>query len=1488
MLFRVLGPLEVRTGGGWTAVGAPKQRAVLAALLLARGQVVSAGRLVDELWGEQPPPGARKLVSKYVLQVRRLIGDPQGRMLVTRPPGYQLLTAPGDVDAECFEDLLAEGRKALGGDAQQAAKLLGDGLALWRGPALADVPGGALVAAEADRLDELRLVAVELRVEAELAGGAVTAGLAAELGVLVAEHPLRERLWHQLMRVLWEGGRPAEALEVYARARQVLAEELGADPGPGLQDLYQRILAGDQHVHFRDDAGDVRRAGQAGAADECPYPGLAAFGPAQAEWFSGRDELTADLVGRLNECLAEGGPLMVVAPSGAGKSSLLRAGLLPALTRGALPPAGSRRWPQLVFTPTAHPMREAAAQIAAIGSTPGGAGGPAVPDGDQLTVMVRSALRAHAEAGAAAARAVIVVDQLEELFTLCTDEQERRAFIGWLWQLAQPDTRDGPLALVVCGLRADFYAECANYPQLRRALQAGQTLVGPMSQAELREAILCPAEAAGLDVEAGLVELLLRDLGVTVSDGDRTPGTAGEYHAGRLPLLAHALQATWQQRCGNTLTVDGYLTTGGIQHAIATTAERAFSRLDPAGQHDARTLFLRLVKIGDDGEDVRRPVSRDGLLRGSRQPGTTRSVLDAYTRARLLTHTHDSVQITHEALIGAWPRLRQWIGQDRPGNLIRQELEQAAAAWDHDRGETSALYRGSRLEAARAWASNHELDLTPAARDFLAASRQQIRRATALRRSAVAALAALAMVASTAFVVAFLEGTTAARQRDQAIYTQATAEALQLSSSDTSLLGSSDTSLAAQLNLTAYRIHPAQDLTSRLLSTENSPLSTPLTARSGTVYSVAFSRDGRTLASGSADNTVRLWDEADPAHPQPLGQPLTGPKGTVYSVAFSRDGRTLASGSADNTVRLWDVADPAHPEALGQPLTGPTGAVYSVAFSPDGRTLASGSADNTVRLWDVADPAHPQPLGQPLTGPTGAVYSVAFSPDGRTLASGSADNTVRLWDVADPAHPRALGQPLTGHSGAVWSVAFSPDGRTLASGSDDNAVRLWDVADPAHPRALGHRLTGHTSDVWSVAFSPDGRTLASGSGDDTVRLWDVADPAHPQPLGQPLTGHAGAVESVAFSRDGRTLASGSADGTIRRWSLPQTVLTGPTNFIWSVAFSPDGRTLASGSGDNTVRLWNEADPAHPQPLGQPLTGPTGAVYSVAFSPDGRTLASGNADNTVRLWDEADPAHPQPLGQPLTGHTGAVESVAFSPDGRTLASGSADGTIRLWDVADPAHPQPLGQPLTGHTGAVWPVAFSPDGRTLASGSADGTIRLWDVADPAHPRPLGQPLTGPTGTVWSVAFSPDGRTLASGSGDNTVRLWNVADPAHPRALGQPLTGHTSDVWSVAFSPDGRTLASGSADNTVRLWNVADPAHPRALGQPLTGHTSAVYSVAFSPDGHTLASGSGDDTVWLWNLNVDYAIGRICAAARNDLTPQQWHKYIPQLPYQPPCGH
>ena len=1223
----------------------------------------------------------------------------------------------------------------------------------------------------------------------------------------------------------------------------------------------------------------------------CPYRGLVPFEEREARVFYGRGELADQLVQKLAARLDGTGILLVIGESGTGKSSLLRAGLMPRLAAGALGP-GSERWPRRVIRPTGGPLRELATQLAELASAdpvsvyrslsaaPGEA--PTLAELAVRTVTGRGARtrsRGPAEAAAAAPpRLILVVDQLEELFTAGEDTDvgraEREAFIAALHAVATcpAGPQKLPPALVVAAVRADFLGRLIAYPPLKAALDAGLFTVGPMSEAELRLAMTGPAAEAGLAAEPVLVEAVITEL---------REGAGAGLGSGVLPLMSQAMAATWERREGSVLTLRAYRRAGGVADVVNRSAQAAYDTLTSAQKDAARLVFTQLTVITPDGQFARRQCSESDLHAPGTQTADVDAVIDIFSAHRLLVLGRDSVEISHDVLLQAWKQLRDWLGDDQLDRALYSQVVTDATTWESNRRDSSYLYRPGRLAAidtaVTRWqdAPARYPPLPTTSKAFLDAAHHVARRTTRRRRSGLAVLALLTALAVAAAGFAFSQRASAVRQRNQAIYNQVIAEALQF--------GTSDTTRAAQLTLAAYRIQPTQDLASRLLNTENTPLSSPLAAGAGGVNSVAFSPAGHTLASGTSDGKVRLWDVADPARPRPLGSTLAG-VAAVSWVAFSPDGHTLASGSLDGAVRLWDITDPARPRPLGSTSTSRVG-VLSVAFSPDGHTLASGSDDGAVRLWDITDPARPRPLGQPLTGGTAAVETVAFGPGGNTLASSADDGAVRLWDITDPAHPRPLGQPLTASTGPVYSVAFGPGGDTLASGDYDGAVRLWDVTDPAHPRSLGQPLTGAATPVNSVAFSPGGDTLASSADDGAVRLWDITDPAHPRPLGQPLTGSTAGVVSVAFSPDGHTLASGSLDGTIRLWNLAQTVLTGRAGGVL-VAFGPGGRTLASGDYNGTVRLWDITDPARPRPFGQPPTGSTAAVDSVAFSPDGHTLASGSFGGTIRLWDITDPARPRPFGQPPTGGTAVVTSVAFSPGGHTLASGDYNGTVRLWDITDPARPRPFGQLLTGGTGPVYSVAFSPRGRTLASGDSDGAVRLWDITDPARPRPLGQPPTGGTAVVTSVAFSPGGRTLASGGADGAVRLWDVTDPARPRSFGQPLTS-TAAVDKVAFGPGGRTLAIGSLDGAVRLWDVTDPARPRPFGQPLTGGTAAIVSVAFSPDGHTLAIGSLDGTIRLWNLNVQYAIQRICATA-GGLTPRQWNQYIPHLPYQPSCGH
>jgi WD40 repeat protein/transcriptional regulator with XRE-family HTH domain len=1247
----------------------------------------------------------------------------------------------------------------------------------------------------------------------------------------------------------------------------------------------------------------VRRApGRRAANAPVPYRGLASFQPEDAEWFYGRKRLIEVIVRHLRDACTQGGLLVAVGPSGSGKSSLLRAGVIPALRTGALGVPGSNAWPSILFIPGPHPVHELARQLALLTGAEADCLAEALLAEPQccrelVTQVAHPSQDRSSTASATTAdtgrdqgkRLVIVADQFEEVFATCPDEAERQAFIAALCAAAAgqpgadpactavtsgvPNGAGQSAALVVIGLRADFYPHALRYPELVQPLQDRQIVVGPMSEAELRSAILEPAHKAKLDVEDGLVEVLLRDLGP--ASGDIVPGAA--HAAGTLPLLSHALLTTWDRRHRSRLTVADYQASGGIQGAVARTAEEAYEELDAHGQELARRIFLRLVHVADDTADTRRRVARSELLLGD---GGEQHVLELFIDNRLVTAETDQVEIAHEALLSAWPRLREWIDADRADGRIQRQLSIAAENWQHSDREPALLYSSGRLAAASEWAAepDHHTQLNALERKFLKASVEHreaqervARRRTRRLQALVATLATLSIAVGLLSLYAFQQKAAATNQRNLAISRQVAIDANQLRSTDIAL--------AMQLSLAAYQIAPTPEATSSLLESYITPAATRILGPPGVMQSVATTSGGHIMAAGGENGTVQLWSLADPAHPAPLGKPLSTGTTTIFSVAFSPNGQTLATGGSNNIVRLWDVANPAKVVPWGPALTGPSNTVYSVAFSPNGQILAAGSADTTVRLWNVANPRQPISLGPPITGPKGYVQSVAFSPNGHLLAAGSADNTVWLWNIADPRHPLSAAPPLTGASKAVFSVAFSPSGQMLAAGSGDDKVQLWNIKNPGRPVPDGPPLTGPAGWVNSVAFSPDGHSLAAASSDSNVWIWNLSTRQVTLTLPHPAP-----VTAVVYPRGSQTLVTSAADGVARLWQIPGPVLTGPTGPIFAAAFAQH-HILAVVSEDNTARLWNVTNPRQPVLLGPVITDASGsslASGAAAINPAGNILVVGAADGSCQVWDVRNPAKPVALYQ-LHGPTEDIQNIAFSPDGRLLAvTGNNDATW-LWNLSYPGSPVLLDK-IAGLTNYGLSVAFSPNGHLLAVGSADKLVHLWDIVNPRHPIPL-QPLAGASSYVDSVAFSPNGRLIATGSADDKVRIWNISNIHDPYQTSPPLTGPTNYVWNVAFSPDSHTLAATAGDGSVWLWNVTAPNAPQVLAT-LTGASGAVFIDSYDDNRDILAAGGNDGIVRLWDTDPTQVARYVCSVAGDHITRAEWAKYIPGLPYNPPC--
>jgi WD40 repeat protein len=1240
----------------------------------------------------------------------------------------------------------------------------------------------------------------------------------------------------------------------------------------------------DTHIHHHDGVNQVRRT-DGSVVEECPYPGLAAFGEQHARWFFGRERITAQLATRLAGCLPGGGPLFVVAPSGAGKSSLLRAGLLPALDRGVLPAAGSRHWPRVVLTPTAHPVLELASKLAALlagtpevaeqrNADPGLSGWSGRVDG--LMDLVREVLTSFgADRGGARAQVVVVVDQFEEVFTLCADEEERSAFIDLLFRIAQPEDGSAAAGLVVVGLRADFYAQCANHPRLRSALEDDQILLGPMSETEVRETILYPAREVGLEIEPGLVELLVRDLGI-IHGGD---GGGGVYEAGRLPLLAHALRATWQQRHGHTLTVDGYNTTGGIENAVATSAEQVFTRLDQAGRQSTRTVFLALVEVGDGAGDTRRRMPRESLPGSDPARPDGGAVIDAFAEARLLTLEHDAVVITHEVLLRAWPRLRNWIREDHEWLLARQSLDQAARTWIREGRHPTGLYQGPRLVAVRGAAAEHSEDLSAAAAEFLAAgtAREHADRAASRRRSRVlrtlSAALTLLLVVVTGVSLLVVQA-----RRDDARETRDTVSQ-QLAALSTEGLNGQGASSYDDLDLRAVAgwqsAHTPQALGSLLSASVTGYAGTLPDTGTDPAAALAATSDGSLVAAGdecapptlAGCGTLRVWDTA--TRDEVIQQPYPS---IVTALAFSPNGRMLAVTTYGRQfqVQVWDTRTRRASFTLG------TGPATGVAFSPDGTTIAAAGLRG-VTLWNVADRTAtnlPFPTGSPsFKSP------VAFSPDGRLIAAAVSNGAVYLWSTS--SH-RLVGV-LPGQTGEVSAIAFSPDGRTLAVASAAaGTAQLWNVADRTLTATL-QSPAGSTGVINTLAFNPAGNYLVTADGGN-IYTWASGTGAYTAQLS--LDGSAGNLFGFAYGGNMIFSSYNNGDVVVENFDF---LVASLSQSITSAAINPRNGLVATGDDEGNIRLWD------PQTRKQVRILSSGAqVESLAFSPDGISLTAAtfgtgqNGQNSqVIVYNPATGAREHTLPLPDSPWTFAGQ-LSYTGDGRflvlsvgptfapgsTLKTDTADTSIEVWDTATwrKVLTIPLSSPLT----APLVIATASAGTELAVGSP-GDIELWDLATGVRTAQWSTGSEHPT----QLAFVPGTGTLLAGNQDGTITEWNTASHTIIRTF--PAT--PSSIRTLGVSPDGSTVAVGGQDLFIHLYSLSTG----TLIASLQGHLQYVTALVFSADGTHLLSASIDGTALWWNLDPAQAVQTLCQAVRGPSLDSSWQQLSTEVGTSigpPPC--
>jgi WD40 repeat protein len=1133
-----------------------------------------------------------------------------------------------------------------------------------------------------------------------------------------------------------------------------------------------------------------------------PYPGLLAFDEADAAIYFGRDDDIRRLIERLNARRAQGGAKLVavLGASGSGKSSLLRAGVLPRLKRD------KRNWIALpTFRPQLYPLDELSQAVAvALGRGGDWREWRNAFAGDDLkrtlSGLARDLRAAH---GANEAQILVTVDQCEELFG-AAEKSGAEEFL----RVVQAMQDEHLPFIVALTLRSDYLGELQQAPGLTAPFE--EFSLKPMPLARVREIIEGPARVAGLTVDEALTTAAMKD--AATDDA--------------LPLLAFALRELYD-RFGSKkhLTLEAYRSLGDdagglspLENAVRRKADEVLAAAKPSAENlqALREAFVpAMVRVNAEGEYARRPARFDLL------PLDARPLIERLARARLLIIQKEQdvtmVEVAHEALLRKWPLLRGWLDGEREFLIGKDQLEQDLLDWERAAVEdkTDALLTGLKLTRARGWMVEKPLQLAEGERKFIQASiahqDAETARTERQRRRIQQASVAAALVLAVCFAGAVGEWWLAKSR-------EATAESRELAAiAEQTVASGGDLGLALRTAVAAAERSPTDQAEHALRTVVEGPIEHLILHHGGTVYTAAYSRDGRLIVTASMDGTARVWD----ASSGKLQATLSGHSGPVNDAAFAPDGRLVVTASDDGTARVWEAMS----GKLLATLSGPGVEMRKAVFSPDGKRIATASADETPRLWDAATGQ----LLATLSGHIGVVFNLAFSPDGKRIVTASDDHTARVWD-AESGKSLAT---LSGHGRVVYAAAFSPDGKRIVTASWDQTARVWDAASGK----LLATLSGHSGALYDAAFSPDGKRIVTASADHTARLWDADS-------GQSITtlsGHTAPVNSASFSPDGRRIVTASEDATARVWDADSglslaTLHTGSA-VVNDAAFSPDGARIVTAGNDGAARVW-DAEIGHPLAI---LTGHTGRIFDASFSPDGKRIITAGEDNatqtTARVWD----ADSGTLRATLTGHTLMIYAASSSPDGKRIVTASADKTARVWDAE-------TGRPLatlTGPTARVNYAAFSPDGKRVTAASDDGTARVWD----AESGQLQLTLTGHTAPLNVAAFSSDGKRIVTASADATARLWD----AETGRLLATLT-HAAAVNDAAFSPDGNRIVTASYDRTARVWN----GKTGALLTTLTGHSLWVYTAAFSRDGKRIVTASADHTAKVW----DAKSGRLLA--------------------------